>query len=131
MRFRFVPMRCTVPQNMVSRPTGNIRRAANKRHSGYRPKQRKRSLSWLRQILEWQQDMSDNKEFMSLLKSDLNLFSDTVFCFTPSGRCQEPAERVPHRSTLRTVSTRAVGNKMVGAKVNGKLVPHRLRDSER
>ena len=31
-------------------------------------------LTWLRQILEWQQDMSDNKEFMSLLKSDLDLF---------------------------------------------------------
>ena len=31
-------------------------------------------LSWLRQILEWQRDMSDNKEFMSLLKSDLDLF---------------------------------------------------------
>ena len=42
-------------------------------------------LSWLRQILEWQRDMSDNKEFMSLLKSDLDLFSDTVFCFTPTG----------------------------------------------
>ena len=37
-------------------------------------------LSWLRQILEWQRDMSDNKEFMTLLKSDLDLFSDTVFC---------------------------------------------------
>ena len=42
-------------------------------------------LSWLREILEWQQEISDNKEFSSLLKSDLNLFSDTVFCFTPSG----------------------------------------------
>ena len=42
-------------------------------------------LSWLRQILEWQKDMSDNKEFLSLLKSDLDLFSDSVYCFTPSG----------------------------------------------
>ena len=42
-------------------------------------------LSWLRQILEWQRDMSDNHEFLSLLKSDLNLFSDNVYCFTPSG----------------------------------------------
>ena len=48
-------------------------------------KSEEEKLSWLRQILEWQKDMSDNKEFMSLLKSDLNLFSDTVFCFTPSG----------------------------------------------
>ena len=42
-------------------------------------------LTWLRQILEWQQDMSDNREFMDLLKSDLNLFSDDVYCFTPRG----------------------------------------------
>ena len=42
-------------------------------------------LTWLRQILEWQHEMSDNKEFMSLLKSDLDLFSDSVYCFTPGG----------------------------------------------
>ena len=42
-------------------------------------------MSWLRQILEWQRDMSDNKEFLNLLKSDLNLFSDSVYCFTPNG----------------------------------------------
>ena len=51
-------------------------------------------LSWLRQILEWQRDMSDNKEFMSLLKSDLDLFSDTVFCFTPTGDVKNLPERV-------------------------------------
>ena len=42
-------------------------------------------LSWLRQILEWQKEMSDNKEFLSSIKNDLNLFSDSVYCFTPSG----------------------------------------------
>ena len=52
-------------------------------------------LSWLRQILEWQRDMSDNREFMSLLKSDLDLFSDTVFCFTPSG----DVKNLPNGST--------------------------------
>jgi GTP pyrophosphokinase len=41
-------------------------------------------LTWLRQILEWQQDMTDNKEFMNLLKNDLDLFSDSVYCFTPT-----------------------------------------------
>ena len=44
-----------------------------------------KKLSWLREILEWQQDMSDNREFMDILKSDLNLFSDDVYCFTPRG----------------------------------------------
>jgi GTP pyrophosphokinase len=79
-------------------------------------------LSWLRQILEWQRDMSDNREFMSLLKSDLNLFSDTVFCFTPTG----DVKNLPNGSTPIDFAYSihsAVGNRMVGAKVNGKLVP--------
>ncbi len=79
-------------------------------------------LSWLRQILEWQRDMSDNREFMSLLKGDLDLFSGTVFCFTPTG----DVKSLPKGSTTIDFAYSihsAVGNKMVGAKVNGKLVP--------
>jgi len=78
-------------------------------------------LSWLRQILEWQRDMSDNKEFMSLLKSDLDLFSEDVYCFTPSG----DVKNIPNGSTPIDFAYSihsAVGNKMVGARVNGRNV---------
>ncbi len=79
-------------------------------------------MSWLRQILEWQKDMSDNKEFLSLLKSDLDLFADSVYCFTPSGDVKNlPSGSTPIDFAYSIHS--AVGNKMVGAKVNGKLVP--------
>ena len=78
-------------------------------------------LSWLRQILEWQMDMSDNKEFMNLLKSDLDLFSDSVYCFTPTGEVKNlPAGSTPIDFAYCIHS--AVGNKMIGARVNGKLV---------
>ena len=78
-------------------------------------------LSWLRQILEWQKEMSDNKEFLSSIKNDLNLFSDNVYCFTPSGDVKNlPAGSCPIDFAYSIHS--AVGNKMVGARVNGKLV---------
>lgn len=79
-------------------------------------------LSWLRQILEWQQDMSDNKEFMSLLKSDLNLFGDMVFCFTPTGEVKNLPKGSIAIDFAYAIHS-AVGNQMVGAKVNNRLVP--------
>lgn len=78
-------------------------------------------LTWLRQILEWQRDMSDNKEFLKVIKSDLDLFSDSVYCFTPAGDVKNlPVGSTPIDFAYSIHS--AVGNKMVGAKVNGKLV---------
>ncbi|MDO4513119.1 MAG: bifunctional (p)ppGpp synthetase/guanosine-3',5'-bis(diphosphate) 3'-pyrophosphohydrolase [Lachnospiraceae bacterium] len=83
--------------------------------------QEEEKLVWLRQILDWQRDMSDNREFMSLLKSDLDLFSDNVYCFTPSGDVKNlPAGSTPIDFAYSIHS--AVGNKMIGARVNGKLV---------
>ncbi|MCI9378503.1 MAG: bifunctional (p)ppGpp synthetase/guanosine-3',5'-bis(diphosphate) 3'-pyrophosphohydrolase [Eubacterium sp.] len=94
--------------------------------------QEEEKLSWLRQILEWQREMSDNKEFLKLLKSDLDLFSDTVFCFTPSG----DVKNLPNGSTPIDFAYSihsAVGNKMIGAKVNGKLVTidYEIRNGDR
>ena len=78
-------------------------------------------MAWLRQILEWQRDMSDNKEFLSLLKNDLDLFSESVYCFTPAGDVKTlPAGSTPIDFAY-AIHT-AVGNKMVGARVNGNIV---------
>lgn len=83
--------------------------------------QEEEKLAWLRQILEWQRDMSDNKEFMNLLKSDLDLFSDSVYCFTPTGEVKNlPAGSTPVDFAYSIHS--AVGNKMIGARINGRLV---------
>lgn len=89
--------------------------------TGEADKSEEAKLSWLRQILEWQRDMSDNKEFLSSIKNDLNLFSDSVYCFTPTGDVKTlPAGSNPIDFAYSIHS--AVGNKMVGARVNGKLV---------
>ena len=89
-------------------------------------------LTWLRQILEWQRDMSDNKEFLSLIKSDLDLFSDSVYCFTPQGDVKNlPAGSTPIDFAY-CIHT-AVGNKMIGAKVNGRLVniDYKIKNGDR
>ncbi len=79
-------------------------------------------LSWLRQILEWQNEMSDDSEFLSSLKTDLNLLSDDVYVFTPTG----DVKVLPKGSTpidFAYMVHSAVGNRMVGARVNERLVP--------
>lgn len=84
--------------------------------------QEEEKLTWLRQILEWQQDSSDNKEFMLLLKSDLDLFSDSVYCFSPDGDVKTLPAGACTIDFAYCVHS-AVGNRMIGARVNGKLVP--------
>ncbi len=79
-------------------------------------------LNWLREVLEWQRDLSDNKEFLNLLKNDFDLFSDSIFCFTPNGDVKNlPAGSNPVDFAYSVHS--AVGNRMIGARVNGKQVP--------
>lgn len=89
-------------------------------------------LNWLHRIVELQSDENDNQEFLELLKSDLNLFSEQVYCFTPNGKVLNlPAGSTPIDFAY-TIHT-AVGNRMVGARVNGQLVPidYKIKNGDR
>jgi len=89
-----------------------------------------RQYAWLRQLLEWQKDVPDAKEFMETVKGDL--FPDVVYVFTPRGDVKE----LPLGSTpvdfAYSVHT-DIGHQCVGAKVNGKIVPlkHELRNGDK
>ncbi|MBQ1391633.1 MAG: bifunctional (p)ppGpp synthetase/guanosine-3',5'-bis(diphosphate) 3'-pyrophosphohydrolase, partial [Firmicutes bacterium] len=86
-------------------------------------------LAWVRQTLEWQQEMSDPKEFMETLKMDL--FSSQVFVFTPRGEVIDlPAGSTPLDFAFKIHTD--VGCKCVGAKVNGKMVTidHKLNNGD-
>ena len=89
-------------------------------------------LSWLRQILEWQKEMSDNKEFVDSVKSDLSLLSDTVYCFTPSGDVKNLAVGSTPIDFAYSIHS-AVGNTMVGARINGRIVPidYKIKNGDR
>lgn len=90
--------------------------------SGTAKDKEEEKLSWLRQILEWQHNTEDNKEFISAVKTDLDLFTEQVYCFTPEGDVKNlPAGSTPIDFAYSVHS--AVGNKMVGARVNGRQVP--------
>jgi len=83
-------------------------------------KEFEQKLTWLRQILDWQRELRDPREFMESLKIDL--FSDRVYVFTPKGDVVElPAGSVPIDFAYRVHTD--IGHQCVGAKVNGRIVP--------
>ncbi len=81
-------------------------------------------FAWLRQLMEWQQDLKDPKEFLETVKVDL--FTDEVFVFTPKGDVKSlPRGATPVDFAFAIHSD--VGSRCVGAKVNGKIVPLRYK----
>src|SRR3954463_15468505 len=81
-------------------------------------------FAWLRQLMEWQQDLKDPREFLETVKVDL--FTDEVFCFTPKGDVRSlPQGSTPVDFAYAIHSD--VGGRCVGAKINGKIVPLRYK----
>ena len=81
-------------------------------------------FAWLRQLVEWQQDLSDNRQFMDSVKMDL--VPDVIYAFTPKGDVKELPKGATPLDFAYSVHTE-VGNRCAGAKVNGKLVPLRYK----
>ncbi|WP_320170622.1 bifunctional (p)ppGpp synthetase/guanosine-3',5'-bis(diphosphate) 3'-pyrophosphohydrolase [Maridesulfovibrio sp.] len=77
-------------------------------------------FSWLRQIMDWQRELEDPREFMSSLRFDL--FNDEVYVFTPAGEIKELPDGATPVDFAYSIHTE-VGNHCAGAKVNGRLVP--------
>jgi len=82
------------------------------------------SFGWLRQLVEWQRELADPREFLETVKVDL--FSDEVFVFTPKGAVKSLPRGATPVDFAYTIHSE-IGEHCVGAKVNGKLVPLRYR----
>ena len=81
-------------------------------------------LAWVRQIVEWQRDMTDPNEFLSTLKIDL--YPEEVYTFTPKGKVVVLPKEATPVDFAYTIHTE-VGNTCTGAKVNGRMVPLKTR----
>ena len=79
-------------------------------------------IVWMRQLIEWVQEMQEPSEFLSTLKVDL--YPEEVYTFTPKG-AWSCCRAAPRRSILRTRCTRKSATNASGAKVNGQIVPLR------
>ena len=87
------------------------------------------NVAWVNRLLEWNKDLQDPNEFLETVKIDL--FAEDVFVFTPRGEVKQLSHGATPLDFAYAVHT-DVGNKCVGAKVNGKIVPlkHRLKSGD-
>ena len=76
---------------------------------------------WLQEIMDWQREVSDNEEFIDALKMDLSAFQEHVYCFTPTGQVISLINGSCVIDFAYAVHS-AVGNRMIGARVDGKMV---------
>ncbi|MFV0519503.1 MAG: RelA/SpoT family protein [Lachnospirales bacterium] len=79
-------------------------------------------LNWLKQLLELQNDVENNDDFLSAIKGDLDLYSDRVYCYTPKGKIVDLVEGATPIDFAYAIHS-AVGNQLIGAKVNMVMVP--------
>jgi guanosine-3',5'-bis(diphosphate) 3'-pyrophosphohydrolase len=118
-RCRSAPKRCIASPKKASPRTGSTRPATRV----IRAKDEQR-LAWVRQLVEWQREMTDPNEFLSTLKMDL--YPEEVYTFTPKGKVvvlPKDARPIDFAYTIHT----EVGHTCVGAKVNGRMVPLRTK----
>ena len=124
MKCRSAQKRCTASLKKASRRTGN-----NKPSDNVSAKDEQR-LAWVRQLMEWQREMTDPNEFMSTLRIDL--YPEEVYTFTPKGKVVVlPKRSQPHRFCLRhSHRGRPRDDRRQGE--TGRIVPlkHRLRNGD-
>lgn len=91
-------------------------------HWKYKESDKAAKDKWLQEIMDWQRNVSGSDEYLDALKMDLNAFAEHVYCFTPKGEIvslQSGSCAIDFAYSIHS----AVGNRMTGARVNGKIVP--------
>jgi guanosine-3',5'-bis(diphosphate) 3'-pyrophosphohydrolase len=101
-------------------PRGESLGAASPAGDGWSGPGEDAKMKWLRSMLDWQKELSDPREFMETLRTDL--FEDEVYVFTPKGEVKSLAAGATPLDFAYEVHTE-IGHRCVGARVNGKIVP--------
>jgi len=90
-------------------------------HWKYKERDKGEKTKWLTEMMQWQRDLTDNHEYLDALKTNLSAYKSQVYCFTPDGHVQSLIEGATPIDFAYAIHS-AVGNRMIGAKVNGRIV---------